>query len=204
MQTLNQISIMNKITLLYLFFLPLTLSSQISIKQLSCTTIEVENFSKIKGLKNYHLEKMISDHVWTRVDQISDISKAKLLFSNLQKNGWYRVSWSKIYPDKSWNSKTYTSNSIQLVCEDPESENSLFVFPNPTNSNLNIEFMEAKDKDVKLQIFNYSGKLMIENHISDFSGFTNINLADFLPGFYLLKIDYNTNTKISKFIFTDL
>ncbi len=65
--------------------------------------------------------------------------------------------------------------------------NSFKIFPNPTSSVLNIFFENNNPLNKSIQIFNYSGQLLIDRK------FTNqINISNLSSGIYLIKIGKST------------
>ena len=66
----------------------------------------------------------------------------------------------------------------------------LKIYPNPSESILNIQFEEFKNEKVKIQILNFSGKIFFEDDFVITEGDNRISLShNFSPGSYLVKCD---------------
>ncbi|HFC00907.1 MAG TPA: T9SS type A sorting domain-containing protein, partial [Phaeodactylibacter sp.] len=82
-------------------------------------------------------------------------------------------------------------------------DENLKVFPNPFDNNINIELTSNFGNDLNISIFNMLGQKVFQQNI-DISGNTynaTINLANLLPGNYLLQISNGnllTNRKLLK------
>lgn len=72
--------------------------------------------------------------------------------------------------------------------QDPALANSIKVYPNPSNSVLNVSILENYDFDTKLQLFNVNGQLVAENAIQRGGFNAQFETATLPEGVYLLKI----------------
>ena len=54
------------------------------------------------------------------------------------------------------------------------------VYPNPTNESINIDI--GNNQDIDLEIFDFSGKRIMAQHLID--QFTTIDLSNYTPGIY--------------------
>jgi hypothetical protein len=71
------------------------------------------------------------------------------------------------------------------------SDNKIFIYPNPTQANIQIQLAEdvKKDHQLKFQLFNLNGEKIIELDTQDhFNEPHHINLSGFKQGIYLLHI----------------
>ncbi len=80
----------------------------------------------------------------------------------------------------------------------------VFVYPNPTNSSLNIKFNLPKDDDIQLHLFDIQGKLVLEKNLGKMNSgefLETIDLTNVSPGTYFCKISgyhYSLTKKIIK------
>ena len=70
------------------------------------------------------------------------------------------------------------------------------VFPNPTNEFVKI--VSSEDRDYTIQLFNISGKLLVEKEINKTDN--TINMNEFTNGTYLLKITNKNETNTYQII----
>lgn len=63
------------------------------------------------------------------------------------------------------------------------------MFPNPTNSILNIEWKQLKDEQTQLELFNCVGKVIYSTRLNLKEGTRQIDVSHLLNGLYYLKID---------------
>ncbi|MBE50855.1 MAG: hypothetical protein CMP51_04105 [Flavobacteriales bacterium] len=75
-----------------------------------------------------------------------------------------------------------------------ENESNIYVFPNPTRSVFNIDFINASPGEYRLNIFNMLGESVYNDHI-DVTGTTSekINMSEMPTGHYLLEISNSKN-----------
>lgn len=79
---------------------------------------------------------------------------------------------------------------------------SLSVYPNPAMENIHVELFCEKDGNGFLQLFNNIGQLMYSRNIVIADGMytDQINMADYVPGLYLVRIETGDIIKTSKFL----
>ncbi|MGZ4033259.1 MAG: T9SS type A sorting domain-containing protein [Bacteroidia bacterium] len=79
---------------------------------------------------------------------------------------------------------------------------SVFVYPNPTNGNLNITIENAHFKELKINIFDLQGKEVYNETDKNSSQYFNkqINIGNLSKGIYSLKISTEKGIKIQKLI----
>ena len=70
------------------------------------------------------------------------------------------------------------------------------IFPNPTNEFVKI--VSSEDRDYTIQLFNISGKLLVEKEINKIDN--TINMNEFTNGTYLLKITNKNETNTYQII----
>jgi hypothetical protein len=78
---------------------------------------------------------------------------------------------------------------------------SLTVFPNPAMDVLNISFTENSGERTTLSVYNFSGQLMIEKSLSDFTDevIAGLDISGLKPGLYLLILNGNGSSQPIKF-----
>ena len=72
------------------------------------------------------------------------------------------------------------------------------LYPNPTISNVNISLSKSASK-VSYQIIDYSGKIVLEQELSD-SQLFNVNVENLSTGLYFIKITMNETVGFAKII----
>ena len=109
-----------------------------------------------------------------------------------------------------WQSFNYCSlSSSQILQNPPDLEiqtikninygSLIHIFPNPTVDKLNINFQENFNSNVPtISIFDIYGKVVAEQTISQQN--EQLNVAFFANGVYIIKISYNGNLKVYKFL----
>ncbi|MBL7937231.1 MAG: T9SS type A sorting domain-containing protein, partial [Bacteroidia bacterium] len=98
--------------------------------------------------------------------------------SNVPKNGSY------IYVDN----LQFVGNVVGVI-ENNLKENSISVFPNPSNGNVNIDFYVEPDKASTLMIYDINGKLIHE--VNELSKTNSINVSQWSKGIYTVQIKSN-------------
>lgn len=71
---------------------------------------------------------------------------------------------------------------------------SLNVFPNPANSELNIDLSQVNSGT--LNIFNIDGKKVLSEQIASGSGIKNLDVSSLVNGFYLIEIQTSKNERM--------
>jgi hypothetical protein len=94
-------------------------------------------------------------------------------------------------------------NDCNLECQSTSLEdinNSIFIYPNPTNSIFTIEFESLSSDEIKIGIYNALGQEILNREISSFSGEfkEKINLEDYSEGVYIVNIISNTGKLYTK------
>ena len=78
-------------------------------------------------------------------------------------------------------------------------EMNISVYPNPTSDYLSIEANTDQQKEFQINLYDLSGKLILQKDF--FTGKETINMQEFKPAIYILKIcTNNTNIKTYKVI----
>ena len=72
------------------------------------------------------------------------------------------------------------------------------LYHNPTNANVTISLDKSASK-VNCQIIDYSGKIVLEQSLSD-SQLFNVNVADLASGLYFIKITLDETIGFSKMV----
>ncbi len=80
--------------------------------------------------------------------------------------------------------------------------NSLHIYPNPTNNQLNVEWEGTESKTVELAIYNLMGQVITSSTLKEYNGLNKqaINVSDLKFGLYLVVIKTQTQTLNAKFI----
>ncbi len=83
---------------------------------------------------------------------------------------------------------SYTSTSSGM--EENGNLKQFAVYPNPANTNLNIQFVAENNESLKLQLTSITGQTVYEEDLNNFSGLFNrsISISSFSKGVYLLSI----------------
>ena len=79
-----------------------------------------------------------------------------------------------------------------------EASNEIKVFPNPTNSAVNIQFDLQDEGKLKLTIYNLQGVLLISEELPDIPLTHPIDLSHLLNGVYVLKIESDSQMVVKK------
>ena len=91
------------------------------------------------------------------------------------------------------NSTATTSCFNSTSIEDDIIIDWLLAYPNPTNSDVNIEFESSKTQNIKIEVYNTFGQKIYNKQINSFSGHfkEKIDFSGFCEGIYILNIIYN-------------
>ncbi len=78
----------------------------------------------------------------------------------------------------------------------------LFIYPNPTQNNINIQFTNLFTQDIQIRIFNSIGKLVFFDNISNYKGkyAKQIDLENNAKGIYFLDIETDSGVIKKKLI----
>jgi len=90
----------------------------------------------------------------------------------------------------------FGSNFTKVVCV-TEDQNSLQIYPNPTNF-VDIRITHSLNTIHKLSVFSQDGKPVFETESNQHS--VTIPVSDFTPGIYLVKVVTDLGVSTSKFI----
>ncbi|HRG01276.1 MAG TPA: kelch repeat-containing protein [Bacteroidia bacterium] len=89
-----------------------------------------------------------------------------------------------------------TWKNIDFVgLKETEIDNSLLIYPNPTNSILNIIDKQNQFQNATIEIKNYLGQIVFESHFNN-----QVNLLNLSNGMYFLSIRHKEQIKTIKFI----
>lgn len=79
--------------------------------------------------------------------------------------------------------------------------NSISLYPNPTYEYLQIDLSLKSKDDIRVEVFNTLGQLMIQKDLLDFtSGVETINLQQASSGVYYVRVSNNSASKIVRFL----
>lgn len=80
--------------------------------------------------------------------------------------------------------------------------NSLVIFPNPTNGSLFINYSSEKEQEITIEFFDLLGKSLLKYSLFCNAGFTEktIDCSTLNQGIYLLKISDSNNISVAKII----
>ena len=80
------------------------------------------------------------------------------------------------------------------------SKTSFFSILNPSTSNLNIYFHEAKNENFKLKIYDLTGKLIYQELVRSNSNLVQFNLTNIHNGMYLVEIGNENQHEVKKWM----
>ena len=83
------------------------------------------------------------------------------------------------------NTSCFDANAVESV-----NKEGLSVYPNPTNSDITIEFESSINSDIKIGVYNTLGQEVFSQQINSFSGQfkQEIDLKDFSEGIYIVNV----------------
>lgn len=76
--------------------------------------------------------------------------------------------------------------------------NTIVAYPNPTSNTINISNRYTNNSNKTLEVFDISGKKVIEQKISDNNEIINLDVSDLSSGIYIYKINGVSNKFIKK------
>ena len=85
----------------------------------------------------------------------------------------------------------------------PQFGNSISLFPTPCDQYLNLSFEHDKNESGFVEVFDYSGKLVLEKRISGIQSGENLQrleTASLSPGIYILKVKVGDSVACNKFV----
>ena len=110
-------------------------------------------------------------------------------------DGWYSVT---VYDDNGCEGNDSVFVMLDVLVDSPVNDMGISIYPNPTNNILNVEISNNNISDIRIELINVHGQLIkeliIENNMSE------INVTDFAPGVYYLKINSESNIFIEKVV----
>ena len=112
---------------------------------------------------------------------------------------WSGLEWTASAAGTYTDWGIHTMNCDVVGTEEIEISNNITVYPNPTSGKVNIKF-ENLNSDTKINIFDLTGKSIIEREISAKTSITEIDLSKFTKGVYLIKVSNFENVRIEKII----
>lgn len=63
-----------------------------------------------------------------------------------------------------------------------------YVYPNPADNNLHIHYLNEGEKPTAINIFDLTGKLVLQKDCTDFNGDTDIDVSEIPQGMYFVKV----------------
>ena len=84
-----------------------------------------------------------------------------------------------------------------LLSIDPSERNDIIVYPNPSNTYINVHFADA-NTSINIQFYNNLGQLVLEK--SNLKSDENLNLQNLTSGIYTYKITSSNETRTGKLI----
>lgn len=119
------------------------------------------------------------------------------------------INWFRIYGVKT-GSITTRIDAIQLLgnstlsTDNFNKENSLTIYPNPANSEVNINFSLPEPADVGISIINFMGQIVLQNSykkkLDTGSHMIKIPVESLVKGVYLARIKINNRVFVKKVI----
>lgn len=92
---------------------------------------------------------------------------------------------------------TFSLSDIEQVFFDPRNaDQDINVFPNPTSSNLQVQFTKLLEGDGEVRLYNYLGQLVQRYDLESGASGSELYLGDLPKGSYVLEVKYEgTSTK---------
>lgn len=84
-----------------------------------------------------------------------------------------------------------------------ETSNQVYVYPNPTNNNLNVSFHLNQKEVVSLELYDLTGRIVYTHHESKTSpglNYSTVNCSELSVGTYLLKVRKNNSASVVKVV----
>ena len=97
----------------------------------------------------------------------------------------------------------FTYSNILVVNLDNNSENKLLIYPNPTSSNVTLQFLSNNKQQTQVLIFDNTGRRLISKNISVEKGNNYISITDtknLADGIYLIELNIDSKLFVDKFI----
>jgi uncharacterized protein (TIGR02145 family) len=80
----------------------------------------------------------------------------------------------------------------------------LMIYPNPAASSCRIEFFNSRNGEVKIKLFDVSGKLLLQNEDHLPQGIHRYDLAGLKTGMYVVKVSTPANSNSAQIISTEM
>jgi len=134
----------------------------------------------------------------TSLPPVLKSSGGSMLITFTTDRGVVADGWSATYTS----STTSKSESESVTVKLPEQEISpavteIIAYPNPTSGILTVQFPVIEETTYAINLINFSGQIIQDEIINVLGGKFEIDLSDFIDGYYLLKIQTD---KFSKYI----
>lgn len=110
---------------------------------------------------------------------------------------WFKITGYSI--DKTLSSEIISASAsgITLTLEDIVGDE-LIIYPNPVNNIIKLEIPGLPD-DISYKIYDTNGRTLVESEVKNTNEF-EINIEQFQPGLYILKLSNGNKTKHAKFL----
>jgi hypothetical protein len=102
------------------------------------------------------------------------------------------------------------SNSVSSTCtlsttidEETLGEEAVFVYPNPANEFINVEFSGLRDENISIEIIDVFGKVVQKENRKNENGIFNLNVRSLAAGYYVLKISSGNSVIQKKIIISE-
>ncbi len=95
--------------------------------------------------------------------------------------------------------KVFMENAIALSVDDFFSENTIAIYPNPTNNTLNIKVSDVNNLPEQFTIYNTLGQKIMANTINDISDLA-IDVSAFNDGLYFIELSAGNSKETMRFV----
>ncbi|WP_235296942.1 T9SS type A sorting domain-containing protein [Portibacter marinus] len=112
----------------------------------------------------------------------------------------YNLEFDEIRLATEWQSATFPSNTIEL---DPQDVFELLAYPNPAQSEINIEFEIKKRGSVSMDLYDNQGRLvrnLVTRKLAKGKHFVTENISNLQNGFYYLRLKQDNQSTLRKII----
>ena len=76
---------------------------------------------------------------------------------------------------------------------------SVIIYPNPTQSEINIIGLDSNDKGLQVKVYNKVGQLLSDKSETT-GGSLKLSLEDYIPGLYLLEVTFDSGVSYHKVV----
>ena len=103
------------------------------------------------------------------------------------------------------NSNSVSSNCTLFTTIDEETigEETIFVYPNPANEFINVEFSGLNDENISIEITDVFGKVVQKEISKNENQMFNLNVSSLAAGYYVLKISSGNSVIQKKIIISE-